>query len=111
MTVNDYINVCIQFNTDTQDWFSLDNQKFYYCAQDRKWHEDCDHHKAGFNVDWAFYKNIPSAIRAHGWVDQVIYIRQHAAQELINDLANQMKLGIEEHYDAEQWSALLSLIQ
>lgn len=111
MTVNDYMNVCIQFNTDTQDWFSLDNQKFYYCAQDRKWHEDCDHHKDGFNVGWVFYKNIPSAVRAHGLVDQVIYIRQHAAQELLNDLANQMKLGIEEHYDAEQWSALLSLIQ
>ena len=111
MTVNDYMNACIQFNTDTQDWFSLDDQRFYYCSQDGKWHEDCDHHEAGFNVNWAFHKNIPIVVRAHGWGDQIIYIRQHAAQELLNDFANQIRVGIEEHYNAERWSALLALIQ
>lgn len=30
MTINDYIDACIHFNSDTQLWHELDPQKYYY---------------------------------------------------------------------------------
>lgn len=45
MTINDYIDACIHFNSDTQLWHELDPHKYYYApdASADWWREDCDH--------------------------------------------------------------------
>lgn len=86
MTINDYIDACIHFNSDTQLWHELDPHKYYYApdASADWWREDCDHSAPGFALEWAFHKNMPLSARTGGPVKQVLYIHEHAAQELLN---------------------------
>lgn len=113
MTINDYIDACIHFNSDTQLWHELDPKKYYYApdASADWWREDCDHSAPGFALEWAFHKNMPLSARTGGPVKQVLYIHEHAAQELLNQFLEFVQQGVDENFDNEQWDALFALVK
>lgn len=65
----------------------------------------------GFALEWAFHKNMPLSARTGGPVKQVLYIHEHAAQELLNQFLELVQQGVDENFDNAQWDALFALVK
>lgn len=56
MTYNEYLESCLIFSHDSQDYIGLDRAKFYTTTQNGTgWEESCDNANGGLDVSWSFH--------------------------------------------------------
>ena len=56
MTYNEYLESCLIFSHDSQQYIGLDGTKFYTTPQNGTgWEESCDNSHGGLDVSWAFH--------------------------------------------------------
>lgn len=89
-SVKNYADMCKKFAKDTAEWGGLDNYKFYTTSKSyEQWEESSDNANNGIDISWAFHLS-----------DEEIEMR--SAEELLEDLMNELDLAVSEEYEIEQ---------
>ena len=89
MTIKDYEKICLKFAEETKEWGELEEWGKHYTTQEDDWTESCDNAHGGYYVDWAFKKS-----------DE--FIKENAAQELLNQIKQRLEQAVDEEWDIEQ---------
>ena len=92
MTLEDYITACKSFAADTEDWYSLEPGQFYV-ANGSDWEETCDNAIGGIDLKWAFH-------------EEDGYIEREAPVQFCYELTQELRQGLDEDFDADQWAAV-----
>ena len=91
-SVQAYADICKKFSTDTAEWGGLDDYKYYTTAANG-WEETSDNAHGGVDVSWAF------GLSAEG-------IEQRAAEELFEQLMNELDLADSDGWDADSFKSI-----
>lgn len=90
--VKNYAEICKRFSNDTAEWGGLDEYKFYTTGGE-SWEEASDNAHDGIDVSWAFHL-----------MDEEIEMR--AAEELFEQLMNELDLADSEGWDSENFKKI-----
>lgn len=93
MTLSEYIDSCISFSVDTEDYGGLEPYQQYTATAACEWVESSDNASGGLDVSWAFHLSEET-------------IRDRACEKFLDQLSASLEQGIDEEWDAEQWSAM-----
>lgn len=97
MKIHEYTRECIEFAHATESWGNLSPFN-YYTTRGNGWSESCDNDGGGIDVSWAFRKS-----------DE--FIKESAPQEFVDRIADLLRLGVDDEWDADQFSSILSYIE
>lgn len=54
MTFQDYLNACLKFAKDTENWSWLDRSRWFTTNGGGDYEESCDNANGGIDVSWSF---------------------------------------------------------
>lgn len=91
-SVEKYAEICKKFSSDTSEWGGLDEYKFY-TTNISDWKETSDNAHDGVDVSWAFHL-----------MNEEIEMR--AAEELFEQLMNELNLADSEGWDSENFKKI-----
>lgn len=91
-SVENYANICKKFAKDTFEWGRLDECSFY-TTNGSDWEETPDNEHGGVDVSWAFHL-----------IDEEI--EQRAAEELFEQLMNEIDLADSDGWDADNFKII-----
>ena len=96
MTINNYVQACIDFSHDTASWGALDERQFYTTTGTR-WEESCDNAQGGISVAWAF----------HCSDEQITRI---APEVYRDEISQELRVAIDDEWQPDQLEALYELL-
>lgn len=83
MTYDEYLNACLKFAKDTENWSWLDRSRWFTTNGSGDYEESCDNANGGIDVAWA-YKMNPDKVR------------KYAPQEFMDRCVEFLQLAIDD---------------
>lgn len=97
MTFQDYLNACLKFAKDTENWSWLDRSRWFTTNGGGDYEESCDNANCGIDISWSF------RLRA----DKV---RAAAPQKFADAFTESLQLAIyDDARDPDQLQAIVDL--
>lgn len=97
MTFQDYLNACLKFAKDTENWSWLDRSRWFTTNGGGDYEESCDNANGGIDVSWSF------RLRAYK-------VRAAAPQKFADAFTESLQLAIDDDArDPDQLQAIVDL--
>ena len=83
MTYDEYLNACLKFAKDTENWSWLDGSRWFTTNGGGDYEESCDNANGGIDVAWAYKMDSDK-------------VRKYATQEFMDCCTNFLQLAMDD---------------